>query len=242
LLLATSEWAANVPADPAGGSPSSSASAWLAILDNGFSIRHYRRESHGTQVRLYVAPSGNNFVDVPAASIVKVQSDEAPASVPHGASVPHATEESRAKQSGPWDDHSLEALIQQASDRQGIDPDLIRSVIAAESGFQLEAVSPKGAKGLMQLMPETASELGVENVLDPEANVAGGTRYLRELLVLYKGDLIKALAAYNAGPERVEQYNGVPPFAETRAYVSRVIREFNRKKLAQRSLKPGRSQ
>jgi soluble lytic murein transglycosylase-like protein len=236
LLLATVVWAADVPAKSAGGYPASSAPVWLAILDNGFSIRHYRRESHGTQVRLYIAPSGDNFVDVPAVSIIKVQPDEAPPSVPQ------VREGSQNKQSRPWDDHDLEALVQQASDRQGIDPDLIRSVIAAESGFQPEAISSKGAKGLMQLMPETASGLGVENVLDPEANVDGGTRYLRDLLVLYKGDLIKALAAYNAGPERVEQYNGVPPFAETRAYVSRVIREFNRKKLAQRSLKPGRSQ
>jgi soluble lytic murein transglycosylase-like protein len=94
----------------------------------------------------------------------------------------------------------------------------------------------------MQLMPDTASSLGVENAFDPEGNVDGGTRYLRELLVLYNGDLAKTLAAYNAGPERVEQYKGVPPYPETRAYVSRVIREFNRQKMKEKAAKAGGSQ
>ena len=86
----------------------------------------------------------------------------------------------------------------------------------------------------MQLMPQTASRLGVGNSFDPSANVEGGTRYLRELLERYNFDLIKALAAYNAGPQRVEQYHGVPPYYETQAYVARIIRDFNRKKLAER--------
>ena len=87
----------------------------------------------------------------------------------------------------------------------------------------------------MQLMPGTAERLGVKDAFDAQANVDGGTRYLRELLARYDNDLVKALAAYNAGPERVEKYRGVPPYHETRAYVARVIREFNRKKLAARS-------
>jgi soluble lytic murein transglycosylase-like protein len=84
----------------------------------------------------------------------------------------------------------------------------------------------------MQLMPQTASELGVQNAFDPQANVEAGTRYLRALLERYNFDLVKALAAYNAGPQRVEQYNGVPPYYETKAYVARIVRDFNKKKLA----------
>jgi len=107
-------------------------------------------------------------------------------------------------------------------------------VIRAESGFNPRAVSSKGAQGLMQLMPRTASRLGVVNSFDPGDNLEGGTRYLRELLERYNFDLIKALAAYNAGPRRVEQYHGVPPYYETQAYVAGIIRDFNRKKLAER--------
>ena len=87
----------------------------------------------------------------------------------------------------------------------------------------------------MQLMPQTASKLGVSNRLDPQQNVEGGTRYLRELLEFYNFDLVKALAAYNAGPGRVQQYGGVPPYRETRDYVSRIVRDFNRKKTSQHS-------
>ena len=126
----------------------------------------------------------------------------------------------------------LNQVVAAASGTYRLDPDLVNSVIRAESGFNVRAVSPKGAQGLMQLMPQTASALGVRNAFDPQANVEGGTRYLRELLERYDFDLIKALAAYNAGPERVEQYGGVPPYYETKAYVARIVRDFNKKKLA----------
>jgi hypothetical protein len=91
----------------------------------------------------------------------------------------------------------------------------------------------------MQLMPETAAQLGVQNVLDPANNVEGGTRYLGQLLARYHNNLSMALAAYNAGPERVEQYRGVPPYRETRVYVTKIIQDFNRKKIAQRGAKAG---
>jgi soluble lytic murein transglycosylase-like protein len=125
-------------------------------------------------------------------------------------------------------------MVNSASDVSNIDPDLINSVIHAESGFNPRAVSPKGARGLMQLMPKTATDLGVTNSFDANANVQGGTKYLRELLERYNYDMVKALAAYNAGPHRVDQYHGVPPYYETRAYVARIVRDFNKKKLADR--------
>ena len=102
----------------------------------------------------------------------------------------------------------LNEAVNSASGRYRLDPDLVNSVIKAESGFNVRAVSPKGAQGLMQLMPGTASQLGVPNAFDPQANIEGGTKYLRELLERYNFDLVKALAAYNAGPQRVEQFGG----------------------------------
>jgi soluble lytic murein transglycosylase-like protein len=127
----------------------------------------------------------------------------------------------------------LNHLINGAGERHQLDPDFINSVIRAESGFNSHAVSKKGAQGLMQLMPQTASQLGVANSFDPNANVEGGTRYLRELLEKYDFDVVKALAAYNAGPKRVDRYRGVPPYYETQAYIARIIRDYNRQKLAE---------
>jgi soluble lytic murein transglycosylase-like protein len=118
----------------------------------------------------------------------------------------------------------VEKSVQQAAARYDLAPELIRSVIRAESNFQVDAVSPAGAKGLMQLMPETARELGVTNPFDIHQNIDGGCRYLRQMLDRFGGDLKRALAAYNAGPGAVEQYNGDVPYAETRRYVRRVMR------------------
>jgi soluble lytic murein transglycosylase-like protein len=122
------------------------------------------------------------------------------------------------------DDYHL--IIQQASVQFGIDPHFIRAVIKAESGFDHQAVSSKGAQGLMQLMPGTAGDMEVADPFDPEENIFGGTRYLSLLLKRFKNDKILALAAYNAGPETVESYKGVPPFAETREFVNRVMRYY----------------
>ena len=195
-----------------------SMAADFAILRNGFSIRHERREAVGPTTRLYVSSTDDSFVDVPTSEIDRFERDLSPA--PAG----------RVSQNS----QSLPELVYTASGRYHLDPDLVNSVIHAESGFNPDAVSPKGAQGLMQLMPRTAGQLGVTDALDPRANVDGGTRYLRELLERYNFDLIKALAAYNAGPQRVEQYHGVPPYHETQAYVARVVRDFNRQKLAER--------
>lgn len=127
----------------------------------------------------------------------------------------------------------LNTVVSGAGERNQIDPDFINSVIRAESGFHQNAVSRKGAQGLMQLMPGTASQLGVKNAFDPHANVEGGTKYLRELLEKYNYDVPKALAAYNAGSRRVDQYHGIPPYYETQTYIARIIRDFNRTKLAE---------
>jgi soluble lytic murein transglycosylase-like protein len=117
-----------------------------------------------------------------------------------------------------------ERSIQQAAAKYNLSPDLIRSVIRAESNFQTDAVSSAGAKGLMQLMPETAKELGVTNPFDIQQNIDGGSRYLRQMLDRFGGNLKLALAAYNAGPGAVEQYHGNVPYTETRQYVKRVLR------------------
>jgi soluble lytic murein transglycosylase-like protein len=120
--------------------------------------------------------------------------------------------------------HPVEKSVQQAAAKYNLSPELIRSVIRAESNFQADAVSSAGAKGLMQLMPETAKDLGVTNPFDIQQNIDGGARYLRQMLDRFGGDLKRALAAYNAGPGAVEQFNGDVPFAETRQYVQRVLK------------------
>lgn len=201
----------------------SSLAADTAILRNGFSIRHERRQVIGTITRLYVDGDDSSFVDIPTAEIDHFETE------PDDPSAPAKPPVAADKVARPID---LNEVILAASDAYRLDPDLVNSVIRAESGFNIRAVSPKGAQGLMQLMPQTASQLGVSNAFDPQANVEGGARYLRELLERYNFDLIKALAAYNAGPQRVEQYGGVPPYYETKAYVARIVRDFNKKKLA----------
>ena len=117
----------------------------------------------------------------------------------------------------------LAAMAIAAARRHSLDPDLVQAVVAVESGFRPDAVSPKGAQGLMQLMPYTARALGVKDSFDPAANLDGGTRYLRALIERYDGDVKRALAAYNAGEGAVARHGGVPPYPETMAYVRKVL-------------------
>lgn len=221
-----------------------------AVLRNGFSIRHERRQVIGTITRLYLDGDNSSFVDIPTAEIDHFEAlpaETAPVEPAPVGSAPAASAKdasaSQSKLQAPTEhvQHpvDLNEVVNTASGTYNLDPDLVNSVIRAESGFNVRAVSPKGARGLMQLMPQTASQLGVQNVFDPRANVEGGTRYLRELLERYNFDLIKALAAYNAGPQRVEQYGGVPPYYETKAYVARIVRDYNKKLAAKNAAQPG---
>ncbi|MGB9198651.1 MAG: lytic transglycosylase domain-containing protein [Terriglobales bacterium] len=200
----------------------------VAILRNGFSIPHDHRTVTGDTTRLYLSADESSFTDVATADITGFEKDltlpvpSAISAQQHGAS--SASERPHV---------DLDQVVNSASAAYHLDPDLVNSVIHAESGFNSHAVSPKGARGLMQLMPSTANDLGVSDVFDSEANVGGGSHYLRELLERYDFDLVKALAAYNAGPQRVDRYHGVPPFSETRAYVARIVHDYNRKKIAQ---------
>ena len=206
----------------------------VAVLKNGFAIKHERREIVGDLTRLYVSADGASFIDVPTAEIEHFEPapEEPEAEIPVTVNDAHGGSRNKTSSLPTQPTLDISEVVNTASGRYRLDPDLVNSVIKAESGFNVRAVSPKGAQGLMQLMPGTASQLGVPNAFDPEANVNGGTKYLRELLERYDFDMVKALAAYNAGPQRVEQYGGVPPYYETRAYVARIVKDFNKKKIA----------
>ena len=165
----------------------------------------------GNQYRLQVA---GGVVEVPAAEVVSIdpEDDFAPLPAPPVATAPYGE------------------IVKAAAARYSMDADLISSVIAAESNFDPKAVSRRNARGLMQLLPETAARFGVKNIFDPQENIDAGTHYLRDLLQRYNNDLALALAAYNAGPERVQQFGAVPPYAETVSYIRRVKRAYDKSK------------
>ena len=202
----------------------------LALLRNGFTIQYARSEVAGQTTRLWLCSNaGSGYMEIGNGEIVGHEA------MPGTAQPEPAAQTSKPK--APARD-PIEKLIAGAAWRQGLDPDFVASVVKAESGVIPTATSPKGAQGLMQLMPHIAATLGVTNVFDPASNLEGGTRYLRQLLDRYDGDAVKALAAYNAGPQRVQEFGGIPPFPETYAYVARIIRDYNRKKLEQSASAP----
>jgi hypothetical protein len=123
-------------------------------------------------------------------------------------------------------DTPISSLIDKSAQEYGIDPGLVRLVVQKESGYNSQAVSPKGAMGLMQLMPGTASLLGVQDPFNPAQNIDGGVRYLKQCMERFDNNVCLALAAYNAGPGNVDKYQGVPPFAETRNYVANIMQEY----------------
>jgi soluble lytic murein transglycosylase-like protein len=192
-------------------------------LANGFAIDCVRREPMGDKFRLYLsAENSQNYMDVAASAVVRIEVLPDPVAPAKAAVVAPAVVHPRK------DD--LTEILSQASVQHNVDADLLAAVVAAESGGHVRAVSRAGAQGLMQLMPGTAATLGVHDAFAPADNVDGGTRYLDTLLTRYHDDIALALAAYNAGPAAVDRYHGIPPYRETRAYVARVIREFNRRK------------
>jgi soluble lytic murein transglycosylase-like protein len=199
--------------------------AELALLASGATLRIERHEDLGPRMRLYTSADG--FVDLPADAVAGFEAlfDAPLAAVP--APAPAAT---------PEPEKSLDELIEQLADDYELHPALIHSIIAAESNYMADAVSNKGAIGLMQLMPDTARALEVDPNR-PNENVLGGVKYLREMLERYRGkpdQLLRALAAYNAGPGAVDRYNGLPPYAETQDYVAKVVRRFLRMTEAER--------
>ncbi|MGE5321675.1 MAG: lytic transglycosylase domain-containing protein [Actinomycetota bacterium] len=215
----------------------------LAILKSGASIPFLRKEVAGSVTRLYI-PGGH--MDIPTSQIASFDKDDSPLDyltpdspatpapaaaatvpkpVPEAAPVPVAAHMSTREE--------IDEFVREAASKYQLDPDFVASVIDAESNFNPRAVSRKGAQGLMQLMPQTASRLGLKDAFDPQANVEAGTAHLNALLIHYHNDPIKALAAYNAGSHRVQQYHGVPPYRETRAYVAKIVRDFNARKRAE---------
>ena len=226
----------------------------LAVLKNGSTIPFLSKEQIGSMTRLYI-PGGH--LDIPSSQIASYDKDDSPLddvtsdAQPAGA---NSVEKSQPVQASPAaaakvqpvaatrvthapatvaTKSDIDQFVRQAARKYQLDPDFVASVIKAESDFNPHAVSPKGARGLMQLMPQTATQLGVKDAFDPQANVEAGTAHLSDLLDQYHNDPIKALAAYNAGAHRVKQYHGVPPYRETRAYVAKIVRDFNARKRAE---------
>jgi soluble lytic murein transglycosylase-like protein len=178
-------------------------------------------------MRLYTSPDEHNYVELTPAQVAAIDTVPDPPPAP---SIAPASDVSVSAPKAPLPGRLvLRPLLSSAGHAHNLDVELLASVVQAESGGNPKALSHAGARGLMQLMPQTAAEHGVTDSYQPEQNVRGGAAYLDELLTRYHEDLTLALAAYNAGPEAVDRYHGIPPYYETRAYVARVIREFNRR-------------
>jgi len=187
-----------------------SARAEIALLSSGLTLK---LEGHRAEDGLLVLMlKGGGEMAVPPATVRGFVPDE----VLDEVAVPEGGE--------------LREVAAAAARRHGLDPELVMAVVSVESGFRPGAVSPKGAQGLMQLMPKTAESLGVEDPFDPAQNLDGGARHLGQLLTIYGGDLVRALAAYNAGEGAVHRHGGVPPYRETRAYVKKVLERYRGQK------------
>ena len=195
-------------------------------LNNGFDIRGDHHAEIDGRTRLYLSPGEDNYVEFRPEEIATVEL--VPDLPPSQPSLTMAT----PSRSDTLSAADLREMLSKAGHEHNLDVDLLASLVKAESGGNARAVSRVGAQGLMQLMPATAKGLGVGDSFKPDENVRGGTTYLDAMLIRFHDNLAFALAAYNAGPEAVERYHGIPPYRETQSYVARVIHEFNRRVLA----------
>lgn len=203
------------------------AQAWGAeqvTLTNGFVERCDHHAQIDGHVRLYLNSGEDSYIEFAPDQIVSVDTvpDPPPA---QAVSLPGRADRKLSRE-------DLAQMLTHAGQQHNVDVDLLASVVKAESNGNPHAVSRAGAEGLMQLMPATAAQLGVRDRFEPDQNVQGGSAYLDALLTRYHNNLALALAAYNAGPQAVDKYHGIPPYRETRIYVARVIHEFNRRVLA----------
>jgi soluble lytic murein transglycosylase-like protein len=185
-------------------------------MTSGARLHVDRHETVDGVVRLF---SGSGVTELPAAMITEFEVDDAPPPQVEQAAAPVPIKPLRVEPKDP------KALLRGAALRSGLPPAFVESVARTESAMNQNAVSPKGALGVMQLMPQTARALGADPT-DMEQNIDAGTRLLRDLLVRYDGDVVKALAAYNAGEGAVDRYNGLPPYPETQNYVNKVIHGY----------------
>ncbi len=195
-------------------------------LRNGFVEQCDHHALVDGHMRLYLSAGEDNYIEFAPDEIAAFETVPDP---PVAAAPAVAQPSNRTAKLTPVD---LREMLARAGSDHNLDVDLLASVVKAESNGNARAASHAGAQGLMQLMPDTAAGLGVDDSFQPEQNVRGGSMYLDALLTRYHDNLALALAAYNAGPEAVDKYHGIPPYSETRAYVARVIHEFNRRVLA----------
>lgn len=219
--------------------------AELVTLTNGFVEHCSHHEQVDGRVRLYQGAGQANYIEFAPEQIAGFQTvpdppPPAPAQSKVAAQrvnkaqafVPNSVHRESTAQNSKLSAADLNQMLARAGQAHNVDADLLASVVKAESNGNAHAVSRVGAQGLMQLMPATAARLGVADSFEPGQNVLGGSAYLDALLTRYHNNLALALAAYNAGPEAVDKYHGIPPYHETRAYVARVIHEFNRRVVA----------
>ncbi len=197
-------------------------------LTNGFALECDHHAQIDGRMRLYMSSGDANYMEFKAADVAGFEAVVSPASGPTRAQ-DEAVAGIGAGANEGLTGSDVKQIVRAAGRAHNLDVDLLASVIKAESGGNAHAVSPVGARGLMQLMPSTANTLGVADSFEPGENVRGGSAYLDELLTRYHENLAVALAAYNAGPAAVDRYHGIPPYRETRVYVARVIHEFNRR-------------